>query len=193
MGALPQHQRFIGPIVWSPACELPAWWDRLRTDRPTAYLTPGSSGSDRIIDLLAGVLLQQGYQVVASMAGQGRPAIRSPDFFSTDYLPGDKAAEVADLVVCNGGSPTCYQALAAGKPILGIPSNLDQHLNMDRITAAGAGLMLRSDSLTPEGASGAIRSLADPAYRQRCRELAGMIAGIDIAERFAALTASEPE
>ena len=27
---------------------------------------------------------------------------------------------------CNGGSPSSYQALAAGKPVLGIASNLDQ-------------------------------------------------------------------
>ena len=51
----------------------------------------------------------------------------------TDYLPGDIVARHSRLVVCNGGSPTSHQALLAGVPVLGIPDNLDQVLNMSPI------------------------------------------------------------
>jgi UDP:flavonoid glycosyltransferase YjiC (YdhE family) len=63
------------------------------------------------------------------------------------YLPGELAAQRARLVICNGGSPTSQQALAAGVPVLGIASNLDQFLNMDGVAGAGAGALLRADRL----------------------------------------------
>lgn len=65
------------------------------------------------------------------------------------YLPGDLVASRSCLVVCNGGSPTSNQALAAGVPVLGIASNMDQFLNMCSIVSACAGRMLRADRLTP--------------------------------------------
>jgi UDP:flavonoid glycosyltransferase YjiC (YdhE family) len=45
-----------------------------------------------------------------------------------EMIPGDLAAQKAAVVVCNGGASTGYQALAAGTPIVGIPSNIDQLL-----------------------------------------------------------------
>ncbi len=48
-------------------------------------------------------------------------------------------------MLCNGGSPTSQQALAAGVPLIGIASNLDQFLNMHGVVAAGAGALLRAD------------------------------------------------
>ena len=68
---------------------------------------------------------------------------------------------LADLVVCNGGSLTTQQALAAGKPVLGIASNMDQFLNMGPIEAFGAGITLRADRVSAS------------AIRQTTRELLG--------------------
>jgi UDP:flavonoid glycosyltransferase YjiC (YdhE family) len=51
-------------------------------------------------------------------------------------------------VICNGGSLTCQQALAAGVPVLGIASNMDQFLNMEALTKAGLAAMLRADRLS---------------------------------------------
>jgi hypothetical protein len=60
-------------------------------------------------------------------------------------LPGLDAARRSRLVICNGGSPTSQQALAAGVPIIGLATNLDQFLNMAAIESAGAGVVLRAD------------------------------------------------
>jgi len=61
-----------------------------------------------------------------------------------DFAPGDELCAVASLVIGNGGSPITYQALRAGAPILGLVSNLDQFLNMERIEAANMGLGMRA-------------------------------------------------
>ena len=68
-------------------------------------------------------------------------------------------AETADLVVCNGGSPSTQQALAHGTPVLGIPANLDQHLNMQSVDRAGAGCLVRSDQLTSVKVADAVVSM----------------------------------
>ena len=47
-----------------------------------------------------------------------------------EYAPGEALCQRAALVIGNGGSPITYQALAAGKPVLGLASNFDQFLNM---------------------------------------------------------------
>ncbi|KJX75857.1 glycosyl transferase family protein, partial [Mycobacterium lepromatosis] len=41
---LPPNHQYLGPVLWSPAGELPRWWDSLRTDRPIVYATLGTSG-----------------------------------------------------------------------------------------------------------------------------------------------------
>ena len=46
-----------------------------------------------------------------------------------------------------GGSPTSQQALAAGVPVLGIASDMDQFLNMAAVVNADVGVLLRADRL----------------------------------------------
>jgi UDP:flavonoid glycosyltransferase YjiC (YdhE family) len=83
-----------------------------------------------------------------------------------DFLPGTEAAKRAALVICNGGSPTTYQALAEGTPVLGLVSNnMDQHLNMAAVRRAGAGEILRArDADAPRIRALVIRMLQTTDY-----------------------------
>jgi UDP:flavonoid glycosyltransferase YjiC (YdhE family) len=84
--------------------------------------------------------------------------------YVADYLPGHLAARRAALVVSNGGSTTGYQALAEGRPVLGIAANLDQYLAMTAIQDTGAGLLLRAGTLERRTLSEALSRLGEPAY-----------------------------
>ncbi len=147
-GAPAQH-RFIGPILWSPPGSTPPWWNQLPEDRPIVYATPGSSGHAGLLAQVIAALAPLPVSVIAASAGQRSALPHANNLFLADFLPGTEAARRASLVICNGGSPTCQQALAAGVPVLGIPTNLDQFLNMDPIVAAGAGQLLRADRVNP--------------------------------------------
>jgi UDP:flavonoid glycosyltransferase YjiC (YdhE family) len=106
--------------------------------------------------------------------------------FVADYLPGEVAARRAALVVCNGGSPTVQQALAAGRPVLGLPGNMDQHLSMRSAVAAGVGLLVRSEHATAETIARAARRLLDePGFRLRAEAMAVRFAGYDAPAAFA--------
>jgi UDP:flavonoid glycosyltransferase YjiC (YdhE family) len=78
--------------------------------------------------------------------------------------------------VCNGGSPTCQQALANGVPVIGIASNLDQYLNMDYIERFGAGKLIRSDLVRSDALRDAtLRAIDDPGLRERARRVAALV------------------
>ncbi len=158
---MPSHHQFIGPALWSPPFPVPAWWDRLDGARPVVYVTLGSSGQARLLVQALEALSTLDVVLIASTAGAAIPGGLPANVLVAPYLPGDAAAARASLVVCNGGSPTSQQALAAGVPVIGIADNLDQYLNMGTIEAAGAGATLRADRF--DGA--ALRAMAQEMLR----------------------------
>jgi UDP:flavonoid glycosyltransferase YjiC (YdhE family) len=126
--------------------------------------------------------------VIAATAGGGPVSVRSSRQFVADYLPGEAASQRAQLVVCNGGAPTSQQALAAGRPVLGIARNLDQHLNMQCIERAGAGVRLRSDKATVDAVRRAVEHLlTTPAFAAAAGRLAQSFATQDAPRTFAAV------
>ncbi len=157
-------RRFLGPIEWEPPVGLPAWWRGVPGDRPLAYLTLGSSGDARRTQDLARWLVDLGYTVLAATAGRAKLKTDRRRIFAADFLPGAAVCARSDLVVCNGGSPTSTQALIAGKPVLGVCTNIDQFMNMRAVAASGAGLLLRSDRLTAPAVAGAVARLREPSF-----------------------------
>ena len=145
---LPDTHRYVGPALWSPHGPLPDWWTKLPDDRPIVYVTLGSSGYGDLLPVVLEALATAPVTVVAASAGKGLPSKLPANAYVARYLPGEQAAQRAAVVISNGGSLTCYQALAHGKPVIGIPANLDQHLNIQYIEAAGAGEMIRAGSIT---------------------------------------------
>lgn len=176
---------FLGPVLWEPTVTPPAWWDRALPDGPSAYVTLGSSGRlDRIGRTLEG-LRALNIPLMVSTAGRIAPERLGEGLLAAPYLAGSEAARRAKFVVCNGGSSTAYQALAQGRPVLGIASNLDQYLAMTAVRDAGAGILLRADSLTADAVTAAARALLDDGwYTVAARSVAVELAGYDCHQRF---------
>jgi len=163
----PPHHHYLGPVLWSPD-SVPRWWDSLPDTGRMAYVTLGTSGRADLLPLILDALEQLGIEALVSTAGRSIPGRLPPGTRVAQYLPGQAAAARADLVICNGGSATVYQALAAGKPVLGIPNNLDQYLMMDYVRRSGAGDYLRAGTIS----RAAVTMLCDgllgnPAFRDR--------------------------
>ena len=165
---LPPHHHWLGPILWSPAVEPPEWWSALPGDQPVIYVTLGSSGEgDRLLPIVLQGLAGLPVTVIAATAGRSVPAQAPANAYISAFLPGTEAAARSALVICNGGSLTTQQALAAGVPVIGIAGNMDQHLNMLCLERAGAGVRLRAGRLTAERVRAAAeRLLRDSGYRE---------------------------
>jgi hypothetical protein len=63
---------------------------------------------------------------------------------AADFVPYAAACAASSLVICNGGAPATYAALAAGKPVLALAGNVDQLANMQVVTRTGAGMNWRA-------------------------------------------------
>lgn len=184
----PATHRYLGPIAWSPAVALPPWWDELPRDRPLIYASLGSSGDPAVLAKVLEALADLPVTVVATRAGRDLPGTQPPNARLLDYAPGEALCQRAELVISNGGSMGVYQALTAGKPVLGIAAHMDQQLSMHHVEKAGVGLRLRTDRLDAAGVREAIqRLLHDEAVRQRARAMARAIAGYDPVRTLSAI------
>ena len=183
---LPDNHYFLGPILWSPPTQKPEWWNHLPADKPIIYLTLGSSGQRSLLTKLFEALARLPITVIAATAEAHSQQTPPLNIYISDYLPGIEAAKRSKLVICNGGSPTSQQALAAGVPVLGITSNLDQFLNMKTLVHAGAGLSLRADRVTAKKFCAAVTELLTvPTYTQAATGLAKTFAQYSASTRFA--------
>jgi len=145
---LPASHHYIGPILWSPPVPTPDWWQDIPDDKPIIYVTLGSSGDTGLLPEVFAALKELPVTGLVATVGGSDLAEIPDNIFAAEYLPGEVAANRASLVICNGGSPTTQQALAAGVPVLGIASNLDQYLNMAYMQRAGVGLLVRAGKTT---------------------------------------------
>lgn len=185
---LPANHVYLGPVMWSPPVKLPSWWDDLPTDRPLIYATLGSSGNPRLLKVVLDALADLPVTVMATTAGTAELGSLPANAHLIDYAPGDKLAARADLIICNGGSLTVYQALAAGKPLIGIASHMDQHLSMRYVEQAGVGILLRSELLNGKRLRTAVQQmLADDQVKYKAGAMARSIAGYAPAQRLGAI------
>ncbi|MDP1720349.1 MAG: glycosyltransferase [Candidatus Nanopelagicaceae bacterium] len=185
---LPTTHHYLGPILWSPPVAKPAWWDGLPPDKPVVYLTLGSSGQARLLPTVLEALGNLPVTVIVATAGAAIPQHVPTNVYIANYLPGTETAARAKLVICNGGSPTSQQALAAGVPVLGIASNMDQFLNMGAVVEAGAGVLLRADRLDAGAVRAAVTEMfAVSVYADSAARLAAIFAHYPASERFAAI------
>jgi len=169
---LPPTHRYLGPVPWSPALPTPAFLNTLGDDRPVVYVSMGTSGDVELMPNILEALARMPVRAIVATGGRIDPNSPSPDIHLVDFVSGEAACERADLMIFNGGVGGTQQALAAGVPVIGIPSNLDQFLNMYFVERAGFGRLVRGDKVTDKTITKAIDAvLSDDRYRTRAAEL----------------------
>jgi UDP:flavonoid glycosyltransferase YjiC (YdhE family) len=177
-----------------PSRPLPQWWEGSKA--PLVYVTFGTvlgymsmaggvyrSALQAIAGLPVRALLTVGRQFDRSTLGPVPTNVRVEAWVEqADVLPH------ADAVVCHGGSGTVFGALAAGVPVVAVPLFADQFDNGRRIAAAGAGLVVETQSDSSSGvrrviaeedapriAQGIETVLGGTSYRIQAQRIAGEI------------------
>lgn len=183
---LPINHSYIGPVLWSPPVPSPRWLESLGKETPLIYVTLGSSGDAKLLPTVIEALASLPVNVAVASAGAAPPASLPPNVYCAEYLPGDTAARQAQLVVCNGGSPTTQQGLAHGVPVLGLCGNMDQLLNMSFVAERGAGSWVRSDEASVARLrTEAVRVLTDKRFRSAAQQIAAEMGAYDAPVRLA--------
>jgi MGT family glycosyltransferase len=147
---LPGNYRYIGPLPWEPEVPMPSKLDAFPPDKPMIYFTLGSTGLPHLFRGVLEQLKDTNYQVVITTGWQIDPSSLHPlpdNAFATRYLPGNKMMRRSDLVICQAGNGTTYQALGAGIPVIGMPTHGEQWQNMSLVEEKGAGIAIKPKEL----------------------------------------------
>ncbi|MCM2277253.1 MAG: hypothetical protein NDJ89_04200 [Oligoflexia bacterium] len=152
---VPPSAYFCGPLIEDALAGLPTrWpegWDLSQPPRKgRTYVSMGSSGSLAALEAVIRAIESLGWEALMATATRFDSG-ELPGFIrSAPILPGALCAQVSDVVITNGGSAPCYQALSQGKPILALPSNMDQFLFSEALEKAGLAVVLRADRAQAE-------------------------------------------
>jgi MGT family glycosyltransferase len=177
---LPASVKYIGACQWYPSSEPSEWLVHLPQDRPWVHATEGTLyvQSPRVLRAAAQGLRGLNMQVIITTGRQREPnSIRLGPLASNivvepwvsypDLLP------KTDLIVTIGGGGTVLAALAAGIPMVVVPTIWDHPENSQRVVEAGAGVELSPQRCTPRRLRQAVEQvLGDPTYRENAQRLA---------------------
>ncbi|MCB9665444.1 MAG: hypothetical protein H6732_15130 [Alphaproteobacteria bacterium] len=188
---LPDHYHYVGPILWSSSWEgwEPTPWLRDRDrSRPLVYVTMGSTGDPHVFREIAERFGHGPVDVVMTTAGMDFDATGlPPNVHTLDYGPGHLLMEEAAVVVNHGGNGTINQAILAGRPVVGVPTHLDQSINLAQVEALGFGHLIDPGRRLGARLTDAVHAvLADPSYRmaaERLQAAAQRYGGADEAAR----------
>lgn len=126
--------RPIGPLAFETPAPLPDWFEELDDGRTNVYITMGSTGLlDPLLRRSYAALGQSPYRFIVTTGGQvsAETIAHAPANFRFAYhAPGSAILRRSAAMVFHGGNGSMYQALAAGVPMLALPSHLEQHASI---------------------------------------------------------------
>lgn len=101
---------------------------------------------------------------------------RAPNIHVARWISHSDLLPNTAVIVTTGGAGTIMAALAAGVPIIVVPTEWDKPENAQRVVEIGAGLRLEPRLCTPERLRAAVeRVLCDPTYRTNAGRMANLL------------------
>jgi MGT family glycosyltransferase len=95
----------------------------------------------------------------------------------TDWLSHGELLPRCAAIVTTGGAQTIVSALAAGVPLVVVPTLWDKPANARRVAAAGVGVQVAPRACTPERLRAAVDDvLREPSYRRNAARMAEALA-----------------
>jgi len=193
-GILPASYHYVGPLFWESGGPRPAWLRELSPADRVIYVSLGSTGTPDLLEVVVRALRGRGYKLVIT-CGVPDAAAWGLEFGDGVYVerfmdPGC-VLERARAVLCHAGNGTVYQALAAGVPVIGIPTHLEQRFNAQRLEALGLGkiLDLRTLKARPEMLPAALEAVCGDRFMQESvRRFQKRMKGFRAPERIVDLT-----
>lgn len=184
---LPPSVQYVGPCLWhgSGQQDVPDWLAALASrHRPVIHVTEGT------VHLRKPVVLSAAAQGLGGMDADvimttGRE--RDPASLDLGPLAGNIRVESfvshgalfphTDVVITTGGAGTVLTALAAGVPLIVVPTGWDLPESAQRVVECGAGVRINPSDCTPQSLRAAVDLLlSDPSYRENARRVGAALA-----------------
>ena len=149
---LPEKIRMVGPQLWDPPAETPAWLDEPGDPWVLVTCSTHYQGDEQLALTAAEALRDEPYRVLVTTADafDGRPPASHGNVRFESFVPHGKVLERAAGVICHGGMGIVQKSLYESVPMVVVPFGRDQPEVARRVTEAGAGTSLPFKKLNPE-------------------------------------------
>jgi MGT family glycosyltransferase len=147
----PESFVMVGPCVWEPPSEMPAWLAEL--DRPIVLVTTSSEFQDDgdLIKTAFDALADEEFAVVATApAGAARDLVPPANGRIERFVPHGPVLEKAICAITHGGMGATQKALAYAVPVCAVPFGRDQLEVARRVEVSGSGTRLSSRRLSKD-------------------------------------------
>jgi len=189
---LPEHFRFIGPIMIEPNLEFqpPHWWSDLNCSKSVILINQGTLAKnldDLIVPTIKGLKNEQ-MLVVSVPVEEGQLGELPVNVRTEPFIPFDHLLPHVNVMVTNGGYGGTQLALAHGIPLVVAGETEDKIEVAARVEWAGAGINLRKQRPSPEKVREAVKEVIfNPVYRENARRIQSDFAKYDAPTRAAEL------
>ncbi|HEX3667550.1 MAG TPA: glycosyltransferase [Acidimicrobiia bacterium] len=141
--------------------------------RPVVYVSLGTVplfSRMQTFSVLVSELSRADVDIVVTVGPHNDPAQladQPPNVYVERWLPLAPLLDVADAVVCHGGSGTTLAALGAGRPLVLVPQGADQFENAAACDRAGAAVVLTPNEVDAPSVRRAVKTVLTPDSPQR--------------------------
>jgi UDP:flavonoid glycosyltransferase YjiC (YdhE family) len=175
----------LRPVAYdsAPESEVPDWL-RVRSVRPTVYLTlgtvPAFNRAPELFNLMLQSLREDGLDLIVTVGPNNDPQSlgRQPGNVHVErYVPQSLVLPRCQLVVCHGGASSTAAALAHGLPILFLPrGGASQMRCAEACAARGIGRVLLDGAVTADAMRREVGALLGEArYKEAATQVAAEI------------------
>ena len=154
----PEKVRLVGPGLWEPAAEPPAWLGAI--GQPLVLVTCSTlfQNDRRLAEVACEAFAGSSHPVVVTTGDVDPTGLQAAANVRVErFLPHGPLLERAACVVCHAGMGITQKALARGVPVVAVPFGRDQPEVARRVEVAGAGVRLAARRLTPDRLRDAVR------------------------------------
>lgn len=192
---LPKSVQYVGPLQWYPDRSLPAWLEELGRDQALVHATEGTlhvrppfvlrTTAEALGGMPIDVLLTSGDRDPANL--DLRTTI-APNVRLVQWVNHDALLSRCSVMVTTAGGGTVMAGLAAGVPMVVIPTEWDKAENAQRVVEVEVGIRISPRRCTPKRLRDAVETLlGDPSYRANALRLSEVLSRLGGPERAARL------
>lgn len=189
----------IGPGLWAPPGEVPAWLHDLPHPRVLVSVSTELQEDGAIVETALEALADEPGGVIVTTAALDPEQFSSANdrVHISQFVPHAQVIPHVDVVVTHGGMGSTQRALAAGVPVCVVPWGRDQLETARRAENSGAGVMVPRSKLGPDRLRSAVHealtldAAADHVAR-RFHEAGGGARGAELVEGLLHRTAPAP-
>ncbi|MBP2367036.1 nucleotide disphospho-sugar-binding domain-containing protein [Pseudonocardia parietis] len=174
-GELPSSVRYAGPVLDDPVWARADEWREPGGRGPLVLVALSSTdqGQRRCVQNVVDALARLDVRGLVTTG----PALDPRELRGGDRVeivrsaPHREVIDRADLVITHGGHGTVLKALVAGRPLVVLPHGRDQPGNAVRVSARGAGLVVRRTASASTIATAVTTVLSTRCYAEAARRL----------------------